>query len=238
MISHHHKAIFIHIPKCGGQSVEQMFLNDLGLDWKRRAPLLLRANDVPELGPPRLAHLLACDYVEYRYMPEEQFTAYYKFCVVRDPYSRVVSHFNYMSHLHKRGRTTHAAGVFKLGRNRFNKRKLSFDEFCLNWLPAQFAAGDSDGSKSEYWFVRPQSDYLVGSNGQFLVDDILKLERLDKEIERVRSACNVRSPLLHVNRSSGRTTQEQLSHAHLNVINDLYSKDFAALGYPCRPKFD
>ena len=31
MISHEHKTVFIHIPKCGGQSVETCFLDDLGL---------------------------------------------------------------------------------------------------------------------------------------------------------------------------------------------------------------
>ena len=57
MISHPHRTVFVHIPKCGGQSIETAFLADLGLGWKSRAPLLMGANDRPELGPPRLSHL-------------------------------------------------------------------------------------------------------------------------------------------------------------------------------------
>ena len=45
-----------------------MFLDDLSLDWMSRAPLLLRANDVTEVGPPRLAHLLASEYIRLKYL--------------------------------------------------------------------------------------------------------------------------------------------------------------------------
>jgi hypothetical protein len=31
MISHPHRTLFVHIPKCGGQSVEHAFLNALSL---------------------------------------------------------------------------------------------------------------------------------------------------------------------------------------------------------------
>ena len=39
MISFPHKTIFIHIPKCAGQSVEETFLNDIGLDWRKHRHL-------------------------------------------------------------------------------------------------------------------------------------------------------------------------------------------------------
>lgn len=96
MISHHHKSVFVHVPKCGGQSIETAFLHDIGLDWRRRAPLLLRFNDVPELGPPRLAHLLARDYVAMGYLPQEMFDSYFKFAVVRNPFRRIVSTYQYL----------------------------------------------------------------------------------------------------------------------------------------------
>lgn len=96
MISHHHACIFVHIPKCGGQSIETAFLQDIGLDWPRRAPLLLRANDNPDLGPPRLAHLRARDYVALKYVPQAMFDRYFTFAVVRNPYRRIVSAYQYL----------------------------------------------------------------------------------------------------------------------------------------------
>ena len=96
MISHFHKTIFIHIPKCGGQSIETAFLNDLGLTWETRAPLLLRPNDNPRIGPPRLAHLRAKEYTKFHYISEELYETYYKFSIVRHPVERAISTFNYL----------------------------------------------------------------------------------------------------------------------------------------------
>lgn len=101
MISHHHKCIFVHIPKCGGQSIETAFLHDIGLNFNERAPLLLRHNDCPNLGPPRLAHLKAKDYVNFKYITNEMFDEYFKFSIVRNPWSRAVSFYHYLGYLGK-----------------------------------------------------------------------------------------------------------------------------------------
>ena len=68
MISHKHKTVFVHIPKVAGQSVEQMYLADLGLNWSERAVLLLRPKLNTEKGPERLAHLTAAQYTQFGYL--------------------------------------------------------------------------------------------------------------------------------------------------------------------------
>ena len=50
MILHKHKSIFIHIPKVAGKSIENVFIQELGLTYKTRKPLLLIPNDQPEIG--------------------------------------------------------------------------------------------------------------------------------------------------------------------------------------------
>ena len=73
------------MPKAAGQSIEQVFIDALGLTTATRASLLLRKNVHPELGPPRLAHLKAGDYVRYHYLAPEQFKNYFTFSFVRNP---------------------------------------------------------------------------------------------------------------------------------------------------------
>lgn len=213
MISHHHKAIFIHIPKCGGQSVETMFLDDLGLDWKTRAPLLLRHNDEPRLGPPALAHLTALEYAKYKYVTPAHWQEYFVFTVVRDPYARVVSLFNYLKHDH------------------------DLATFVDDWLPAQFALRDSYAAPvhdyaGQYHFVRPQVEFVMSEDGRSMMDRTFRLERPDRIEKRLRKRFSLSAPLRHVNRPRAqRAVRGDLAPRQIATINRLYAPDFEAFGY-------
>lgn len=174
MISHHHKCIFVHIPKTAGQSVEHVFLNLLGLTWETRAPLLLRPNDRPELGPPRLAHLTAQEYVSCRYLPQEMFDQYFKFAFVRNPWSRLVSIYKYL---------------------KFDQH-IDFKTFVMREFQNHVMT-------DHFWFARPQSDFLYDANGELLVDFVGRFEQLQDDFSRVCQKIGLPdTELPHVNASS------------------------------------
>ena len=221
MISHHHETLFVHIPKCGGMSIELMFLTDLGLDWDTRAPLLLRQNPTRSLGPQSLAHLLPAEYLRYRYLSEKLFAAYYRFAFVRDPYARAVSLYNYL---------------FRRPEVPVDTR-LTLAAFVQDWLPGEFRVGrESYVSPHDYpgqfWFVRPQVDFIHDDAGRSLVDDVFRLEERDAALPRIRARSGVRAPQQHANRASGDiATVADLTSSHRAIIGDLYRRDFEALGY-------
>ncbi len=97
MICPRQQCIFIHIPKTAGQSIETVFLQQAGLSWQNRSALLLRPNDNPALGPPRLAHLKASEYVAYGYVDRDAFDAAFKFAFVRNPWARMTSFYHHLS---------------------------------------------------------------------------------------------------------------------------------------------
>lgn len=236
MISHHHKCIFVHIPKNAGQSIEYVFLNLLDLDWETRAPLLLRYNDRPELGPPRLAHLRAQEYVFYKYLSQELFDEYFKFTFVRNPWGRMLSIYKYL---------------------KFNQR-YEFKSFLTKAFKNKIW-------RNEYWFVRPQSDFICDENGKILVDFIGKFESLQDDFNDVcKKIALAPIEIPHVNKSNvkprlslhPRELMKYLNHQinqinlkriptfnkyqdyydneSIEIVADLYKRDIELFGY----KFD
>lgn len=213
MISHQHKTIFVHIPKCGGTSIDTAFLTDLNLDWSTREALLLRPNNNHLLGPPRLAHLLISEYLKFNYIDEVQFARYYKFALVRSPFSRVISIYNYLN------------------------QSFDLNHFVEKWLRKQFDlveeySKDGHHYEGKYHFVRPQVDFLCDSNGEFLVDDVFRLEEINEHYMEIRAKSGLKSDLPHVNVSKNRRAGiKDLSANNIKTILKLYEKDFVALGY-------
>lgn len=231
MICHQYKCIFVHIPKNAGQSIEHVFLDLLGLNWETRAPLLLRYNDRPEIGPPRLAHLKADEYVRYRYLSQEFFDQYFKFAFVRNPWSRMVSIYKYLGFDKKYDFKTFLMGEF---RNRILKDK--------------------------YWFVGPQSNFLYSDNGERLVNYIGRFEALQSGFNEVCKEIGLPPTRLpHVNESKGHAAvshsspkraamrfwrkasarsipsfaryQEYYDKDTTRVVEDIYERDIALFGY-------
>ena len=147
------------------------FLDLLGLSWETRAPLLLRYNDRPELGPPRLAHLKASEYVRYKYLTQEMFDQYFKFAFVRNPWSRTVSIYKYLGY----------------------NQKMDFKSFLLGQYRDKVF-------EEEKWFVGPQCEYIYGEGGKLLVDYVGRFEDLQGGFDVVCNKIDI-SPtkLPHVN---------------------------------------
>ncbi|GAB5400730.1 MAG: sulfotransferase family 2 domain-containing protein [Aureisphaera sp.] len=227
MISKQHKVIFVHVPKVAGQSIETMFLNELGLDWEGRGSLLLRKKEPSEKGPYRLAHLTASEYVDLGYIDETLFKEYFKFSFVRDPYKRAFSFYNFL-------------GYAKI---------ISFKDFVYQVLPKKL--------EENQFFFKSQYDYLYDSSGELMVDYLGRLETIKDDIEKVKEICGLQSATLpHVNKSKGEwnravghlvrtpyllkylklnSKKQQFETVFTQEIKDkvyqLYQKDFEAFGY-------
>ena len=194
MISHKHKTIFVHIPKCGGQSIEHMFLYDLGLSWKDKSKLMMRKKNKHELGPTKLGHLIALDYVDCNYIDINLYETYYKFSIVRNPLQRLQSAYSYLGY----------------------KNLVSFSYF-INEIVAENIL--HRGPK--YWYLRPQVDFILDSDSKLLVDDIFKIESIAQSVETIidRSGLQIRE-LPHINQSSQISLGSQIVRSAKLIIND------------------
>ncbi len=205
MISHRHKTIFVHVPKTAGQSIEQVFVDDLGLSWDDREVLHLRYNDDPTFGPQHLGHLYADEYVRKGHIDQYQWDSYFKFAVVRNPYDRILSEFRY-----RRFRKTGPLFWFL--------RKQHLDDYL-------------DIARH----VVPQSRYLFDENGTCLVDEIVKFEELQHKLpdvfQRVFGSSRSLPKRNESTKGYRRITRHQLSSWNRKVIRDRFAEDFTRLGY-------
>jgi hypothetical protein len=116
----------------------------------------MRFNPDPELGPPRLSHLTARQYVECRYLSPELFGDYFKFGFVRNPWDRMVSMYKYFGY----------------------QRICGFNEFvCRDF--------GKDLWRTMRWFVCPQTEYLCDENGELIVDFVGRYEALQADFHEV-----------------------------------------------------
>lgn len=226
MISHAHKVVFIHIPKCGGQSVETLFLKDLGLDWKNRDCLNLRKNPNKTVGPRTLSHLTARQYVELNYLSDDIWAKYQKFTIIRNPIARTFSAYKYLGF----------------------SSVMSFSHFV------EKVVRPAVQSETEYtWFLKPQVDFISDDKGELCENiKVFKLEELGAlEVYLQKSVFKRECRIPHVNASkAGRFLYVKnilkvslqgyiglnLRSAILDVkgtdaIHEIYTNDFTALGY-------
>lgn len=212
MISYRHRVIFVHIPKCAGQSIEHAFLRDVGLDWEARHPLLLRPRQEGERGPERLAHLYASEYIKFGYISEAEFRAFFKFSVVRDPIDRMISELNWR----------------EVGKGASSAK--SVEEYVSK--VRRMYAPDSDIVRH----LEPQINFLFDEKmGGLLVDKVVNLNDLKNQFETIKSSYECTNlQLTHKNASESKTwSRQRLSQADLEFLHETYWADYDFIATLC-----
>ena len=197
VICHSKKCIFIHIPKTAGTSIEQ-FIRNKG---KNYLELIGVQNN-------RSLHHLGAH--EIKKMYPYQFSIYYKFSIVRNPYDRLLSEYYW----------TPVKGLgYKSG-----KSKAEFLYYVIDIV-----------SKSKYYdniyfdhFI-PQHNFIYEGK-TLLIDQLFKFESLDLALNIIQKNLDIHEsfPVLNKTDSSNRINWTQLQK---EKIYQLYKKDFIIFNY-------
>ncbi len=207
MISHRYKCIFIHVPRSGGSSIEDVI-------WpaeERSAAnlwmgLIRPMHNKYQTGG--LQHLLA------RHVRDEVggkiFARYFKFTFVRNPWDKAVSQFNYT--MQARPDLREFAGI---------SDHASFEEYL-----------DRIREVSHVQWER-QVKFLYDQNGELLLDLVGRFESFDADARAVFDRLGIKvAAIPHVNRSV-RAVKPVYSKEARDLIAEHYADDIKVFGYTC-----
>lgn len=185
-ISHRYHVIFVHIQRTGGNSIRKL-LNQEDPDLINKIAL-----DSTQL---RIKHCFASDIRQA--IDPDCFNRYTKFCVVRNPFDRMISWYAMFKHQTTEKVPQHQfPDLWQLGEQsgiEIAKHTDSFETFLA--MPEEAEHGFFKR------FYYNQLDYLTDHEGKLLVDKVLRFENLEEDFRSLAKAIGIKAPLPHVNQS-------------------------------------
>lgn len=201
MLSHDHRCIFVHIPKTAGNSVNRVF----GVGWEDHKDL---QRYYQELSP-------------------EVFHRYFKFAIVRNPWDRLLSDYNYQV---KKSRAKNSK-LFVFSENGARRNFAEWAELAL-YSPDAYNAAEWGGSVSPHIHrCSPQLDW-ISLQGRAAVDYVARIERLDDDFRVVTQRLELPDTRLpHRNRRLHWHYSRYYDRSTRDLVAKYYARDIEAFNY-------
>ena len=178
--------IFIHINKTAGTSVGRA------------------------IGLPVKDHLMALEVIDR--IGIDSWNQAYKFTVVRNPWDKVVSHYEYRR---KKNKTEIAT------------RKITFTD----WVNMTYGADRDSSYYNNPRSFQPQVEWLKDANGVVSMDYVIRFEAINEGFEHVMNAIGMEAELPHLNASSRADYRTYYDDETRNIVAQWFSEDIDAFGY-------
>jgi chondroitin 4-sulfotransferase 11 len=207
MINHNHQFIFIHINKCGGTTITKSLHTEQG----------------------EFSFMGHDDALTYKLNYPNEFDIYFKFTTVRNPWSRLVSFYNY--HVSKRWK-------FGLKWDWDTTNATIFTEFIriVSSYTAEKQRSIFQGTASPCTYhkriLSNQLDWITDENGDIVVDHIMRFENLQQDFNIVCDKIGIpRQQLPHKNKSHHKHYTEYYDNETREIVAERCAKDIEYFGY-------
>lgn len=187
---HHDVLLFIHIPKTAGTSLVEALYD---IDYSNHATIF--------------------DYLREDSLRAKRMTS---FAVVRDPYERLISAYNYLMNDGK-------SMIDKAWNQMYLKKYSSLDDFVKK-------GGLQKAIKRNAEHFIPQNKFVCALGVQY-VNEIFKFENMEKIHVFLNSYQITNVKFLNKGQHSDTGKDSFLSMSAITIVNDLYHEDFKVFEY-------
>jgi chondroitin 4-sulfotransferase 11 len=214
-ISHSLQAIFVHIPKTAGTSVEAALgmhgdKADIGI-----RPYFNQRPDAEHLYGGNLQHMTAAR-LRTVLQDDVRFKRYFKFAVVRNPWERLVSTCAWSDQKWVRG---------------IELASAEFDRLVRELYAAFRAAQASSRPLVLPPHLELQVSYVRDERRQSMLDFTARYENLAADWEHIRARLGVNAALPVRMRSHHRPYQEYYNEETRSMVAEIYAEDARAFEY-------
>lgn len=178
--------IFIHINKTAGTSIGRA------------------------IGLPLKDHLTAAEVIAR--IGKEQWKKAYTFTLVRNPWDKVVSHYEY--------------------RRKKNKTEIATRGICFaDWVKMTYGE-----NKDTFYYNNPRSfqaqvEWLKDDEGKISLDYIGKFESIRKDFDHIKRAIGLEAELPHLNASYRKEYQSYYDDETYEIVARWFREDIEAFDY-------
>jgi sulfotransferase famil protein len=208
IVSFEREFLFVAIPRTATHALREALRPHLGpRDWEQCTLFVDKRFPVAALAEHRHGHL-SCTQVR-PYLPAFVWDGLFKFCVVRNPYDRLVSCCSFLQR-DREAMARDPRGTLQ--------RTLRSDEQMSQVL------------------LRPQSEFVVDNQGGLAVDFVVRYEHLQRDIDTICARLRIPPVILGKRNASMRPPALPLfDHDTRALTMARYRRDFELFEYPTEP---
>ena len=191
------KCIFVHIPKTGGVSISKALFNNYGGSHRTIEDYMLIFNPI-------------------------EFSNYFKFTFVRNPWDRLVSAFFFLK-----------AGGFEESDRKWSETHLkpytNFNVFVREWV--------NEKNILLYPHFKPQHSFICAINNTIPIDFIGFYENLYSDFNFICEKLNIKNNIKILNKSNHQDYTKLYDKESIKIVANVYSKDIELFKYTFDNKF-
>ena len=208
-ISHKHKFVFIAVAKTGSTSIR--YILDEYSDIKSQG----------DFNKPYFHHVSAEQLQHHFNKKNWKWDDYFKFTFARNPYSRLVSWWNYIQTQYQSHQQNGISDGGEYWKNLCNEIVTTHKDF-KSFVRAE----------NPLWFPRTSSEFISDKDENNLLDFIGRTENLQEDFDFTCDKIKIpRQQLPHKNKSNHKHYTEYYDDETKEIVAEVFAKDIEYFGY-------